>query len=287
MTRSLRIEVENGIQHVWSRGNDKQKIVLEDRHRLLFLDVFEETLERYEWDCLAYCLMGNHYHLLIKTPHADMKRGMQRLNSVYAKRFNKDQQRCDHLFGRPYGSRLVEHGGYLLRLMRYIARNPVKSEFCARPEDWRWSSARAILGLAEPRCVKVETVLPLFGTSLPDARVRYAMYVNDPSEDEDSSWLRGAVLGSQEFIDRHLPRDGACREIARGDRFPNPPTLSELVTAESNGEQLAATVFEHGYSMAAIADELGCHYSTVSKRIKAWRTLQDARSTLDHGKSAA
>jgi putative transposase len=282
MSRQLRIELANGIHHVWSRGNNKQFIYLDDKHHRLFLKVFEETIERYGWRCLGYSLMGNHYHLLIQTPKPNLSNGMRRLNSVYARRFLDTEGRTGHLFGARFRSRLVENGPYLLRLLRYVARNPVKAELCKRPEDWLWSSTPAVLGLAEPGFVAVDDVLPIFGTSVADARARFCTYINEATDD-DGKWLTAAaVLGSDAFVQRLLPGDQASPEIPRFQRFA-PPDLSQLVSRPLCDDDIATAVFEHGYSMREVAAELGCHYQTISRRLARWREAERAARALGSG----
>jgi len=91
--------------------------------------------------CHAYCLMPNHYHLLVETPRANLDDAMQRLNGTYALRFNRHHERTGHLFQGRYGSTLITDDDYALTVVRYIAANPVQAGLCAGPEDWPWSSA--------------------------------------------------------------------------------------------------------------------------------------------------
>jgi len=108
MARPLRLEFPGGIYHVTARGNERRWIFRDDADRLAFLDVLARVLDRFGWLCLAYCLMGNHYHLLVETPRPNLARGMRQLNGVYAQRFNRRHNRVGHLTQGRYGAVLVE-----------------------------------------------------------------------------------------------------------------------------------------------------------------------------------
>src|SRR5919108_6608630 len=102
MARPLRIEFSGAIYHVTSRGNAREDICLDDTDRAMFLGVLAEVISRFEWRCYAYCLMGNHYHLLIETPEPNLSKGMRQLNGVYTQRFNRRHGRVGHVFQGRY-----------------------------------------------------------------------------------------------------------------------------------------------------------------------------------------
>ena len=121
----------------------------DDRRFLLFR--LEDVARRHEWRCLAYCVMRTHYHVLLTTPQADLAKGMQRLNGLYAQYLNEIRGEHGHVFQGRYHSTLVEAEGHLLELFRYIALNPVRAGICERPAQWHWSSYAASAGLAPSR----------------------------------------------------------------------------------------------------------------------------------------
>jgi len=98
MARPLRIEFAGALYHVTSRGDGREDIFLEDGDRFLFLEVIASVYERFNWVLHAYCLMGNHYHLLIETPDSNLSKGMRQLNGVYTQRFNQKHKRVGHVF---------------------------------------------------------------------------------------------------------------------------------------------------------------------------------------------
>ena len=119
-----------GLYHVTTRGNCRASIFEDAFDRLAFLDRLGSSVVRFEWKCFAYCLMGNHFHLLIETPDPNIARGMRALNGWYAQRFNWRHERTGHLFEAPYHSELVEREAHLLEATRYIVLNPVRAKLC-------------------------------------------------------------------------------------------------------------------------------------------------------------
>ena len=142
MARPWRIEYAGARYHVLSRGNGRQDIFYDDSDRLLFLKTVGEMSERFEVHVCAYVLMGNHYHLLLKTPRGNLSRCMQWLGVTYTRRFNLRHLRSGHLFQGRFKSILVQDDAYLLRLTYYIHRNPLRAGIVERLADYRWSSYR-------------------------------------------------------------------------------------------------------------------------------------------------
>jgi len=128
MSRPLRIEFTGAVYHITSRGNGRQDIFFEDKDRRVFLDLFWEIVKRERWICYAYCLMSNHYHLLIETKRPNLSRGMRQLNGAYAQKFNYMHDKVGHVFQGRYKSILVDRDNYLLELCRYVVLNPVRAE---------------------------------------------------------------------------------------------------------------------------------------------------------------
>src|SRR5262245_25791881 len=116
--------------------------------RCMFLRLLARMCGRCEVECYAYCLMTNHYHLVIKTLRANLSLAMQRLNSAYAGWWNKRHGRVGHVFQGRFGSQVVQDGDYFLMACRYVVRNPVSADLVASPEVWRWSSYRATAGFS-------------------------------------------------------------------------------------------------------------------------------------------
>jgi putative transposase len=150
MARPLRPLVAGGLYHVTSNATGWERLFLNDAERGFFLRLLGDVVPRLQWRCRAYCLLGTHYHLMVETPEANLDRGMQRLNGLYAQWFNRQHQRAGHLVADRYYSVLVERQSHALDVVRYIARNPIGAGLCRSPESWPWSSYAATIGKAEP-----------------------------------------------------------------------------------------------------------------------------------------
>jgi putative transposase len=145
-----RIEVPGGYYHLGTRGNDKQSIYLDDWDRRRFLVVLANVARKYAWSIYAYCLMGNHYHIVLRlSESAALSRGMCELNTAYARGFNARYRRINHLFGRRFWSEHIKTDAYLLEAVRYVVQNPVRAGLAGACEEWPWSSYRASVGLAK------------------------------------------------------------------------------------------------------------------------------------------
>ena len=180
MPRRPREVVPGGIYHVGSRGNNRQPLSWEDQDRFDFLRLLDETARRWEWRVLTYCLMPNHFHLIVQVPKCGLSEGMQYLNSSYARRTNARYGRTDHLFRNRFWSKFIKSDSQLLGTIRYVVLNPVRAGLCSAPELWRWSSHRACAGLEEaPKFLAVDYVHAFFGKRRAEACLAYRRFVSD------------------------------------------------------------------------------------------------------------
>lgn len=178
--RSPRIAPAGGIFHITTRGNRRQAIFLDDDDRRWFLHLFATAVEEFRWTCHAYCLMGNHVHLLLQPQGENLSEGLQWLLGRYAQDFNWRHGYDGHLFQGRFKSETVESNWHLLELSRYIVNNPVRAKLCATAADWPWSSYRAAVGaIRVPRFLTVDWLLEQFGHTLEARRTAYAGFVSD------------------------------------------------------------------------------------------------------------
>jgi putative transposase len=281
MARPLRLEYAGALYHLTSRGNAKGDIFRDDNDRRIFLSLLGTTVKECGWLLYAYCLMGNHYHLLAETPTPNLSRGMHRLNGLYTQRFNRRHRRVGHLFQGRFGAILVEKESYQLELARYIALNPVRADLVRSPEQWRWSSYRSNALLDPPvPWLYITPLLERFAAERQEAARRYKEFVRD-GIGRPSPWsdLRGQVLlGSDAFAERLRPllaSRTSLAEVPRQDRFAARPDLDVLLApcrTEDRALRNAAIVeahAKHGYTSAQIARHLGLHYSTISRIAQA------------------
>jgi len=277
MARPLRLEYEGALYHVTSRGNAREAIFRGDPDRELFLEVLADAVERFGWICHAYCLMTNHYHLLIETPEANLSRGMRHLNGVYTQAFNRRHLRAGHVLQGRFKSIVVEKESQLLGLARYVVLNPVRAGAARSVRDWPWSSYRATAGMEEaPGFLTVDWILGQFHRDRSDAVKLYRAFVKAGREIEVWDGLRGGVLlGSDEFVNELKPLlsdFAALKEVPRRERLATRPSLDALFAEVRDKLDRDKRIHEalrvHGYTLQEIADRLGLHYSTVSRIAK-------------------
>jgi len=273
MARPLRIEYEGAVCHVTSRGNAGADIFLDDVDRSRFVDVLASTIERFGWICHAYCLMSNHYHLLIETPQPNLSRGMKHLNGVYTQWFNRKHSRFGHLVQGRFKSIIVEKESYLLELARYIVLNPVRAKMVRSTRDWRWSSYRATVGVIQPPPFLVtDWVLSQFGKDRASAAHAYREFVKrGKGIDIWEETTAGVLMGSDSFVQslRPLLRDlKENREFSREERLATRPSLEELFAnapdKATRNQLIHSAVRTHQYKLKDVGDHLGLCYSTIS-----------------------
>ena len=278
MARPLRIEFEGALYHVTARGNAGEKIFVDDSDQTLFLDVLAEVVDRFGWACHAYCLMPNHYHLLIETPRANLSRGMRHLNGVYTQSFNRTHKRTGHIFQGRFKAILVEKESHLLEVARYIVLNPVRAKMVRHPRAWKWSSYRATSGeLASAAFLAPNWLLEQFDPSLDRARQCYRQFVKDGRGVSLWNDVKGGVLlGSDGFTEEMRPlfRDAALsKEISRAERLISKPSLANLLQGTEvdralRNERIYDAVRIHDYTLFQLQEFLGLHYSTISRIVK-------------------
>lgn len=307
MSRPLRIEYPGCWYHVINRGRRKENIFLSTTDYQLFLKAVQEAAELFGLHVSAFCLMPNHYHLLVQTPHGNLSRCMRHINGVYTQRFNRNHDYDGQLFRGRYKAVLVEDDRHLLQVMRYIHQNPVKAGMTGRLKDFPWSSHHAYLSSAKKWDWLYKTeILNILERRKTQQRAAYKEFVAQDIPEEIESFYSGkrlsSLLGSNDFIERvklrfgksqfeqelttttdlSISADQILEVVATGYGIKK----SELITSK-RGENnfprdLAMYLIKH-YRMdtlKTIAGYFGAiHYSTVSNGIaRAKRMIEsDAR----------
>jgi putative transposase len=177
MPRLPRLELEPGLYHVYARGNRRQPIYVDDADRRRYLKLLERVTVWARWRCLAYCLMGNHVHLLIETRIPNLGSGMQRLHGLYAQYFNGQHDQVGHLFQGRFKSPRVETDVQLWVAASYLALNPVEAGLCRDPADWPWSSHALVTRNATPDWLDHAHLLSYFESLGGDPHERYLAHV--------------------------------------------------------------------------------------------------------------
>jgi REP element-mobilizing transposase RayT len=176
MPRKPREDAEPGIFHVFARGYGKLPIFRDREDREAYLRLLGETIAAFNWRCLAFCLMGNHVHLVIAVEQANLGAGMQRLHGDYAQKFNLRHGRIGHLFQGRYGAVRIRSDEQLWAVVNYVVNNPVEAGLCRRPEDWPWSSHAAVLDGGAPGWLDVDGLLDWYADGGGDPLARYRGY---------------------------------------------------------------------------------------------------------------
>jgi putative transposase len=181
MARDRRAFTPDGIYHLFSRGSNRQAIFAFDTDRADFLNCLDRVVRVYGLRCFSYCLMPNHYHLVVQAPVGHLSEAMKALNGRYALRFNRRHGRDAHLFKNRFGAVRQKEDSQFFWALRYTVRNPVASGLCAQPDEWPWSSYRASAGLeTAPKLLDLAGLLSYFGDSREQAMSRYRDFITAP-----------------------------------------------------------------------------------------------------------
>jgi putative transposase len=279
MARQLRIQYDGALYHITSRGNARKAIYRDDEDRRIFLDTLFTVNKRYNWICHAYCLMNNHYHLIIETPDGNLSKGARQLNGVYTQAYNKRHHRAGHIFQGRYKAILIEKESHLHEVCRYVVLNPIRAKAVERSEEWLWSSYRGTAGMEKPHpCLTTDWILGQFSTKKAQAEKKYREFV-DAGIGDITIWKKakgGSILGGEEFIETlmaYIKGQRDIREIPKNQRYINRPGLKEIFSAEvvdkrsKRNKKIREAAERYGYSQKEVADYLGLHYSTISRLI--------------------
>ncbi len=245
------------------------------------LEVVGQAMSRYDAEVLAYCQMGNHYHLVLRTRRANVSRIMRHLNGEYARAFNLRHALDGHLFQRRFHSILVDSDAYLVEVCRYVELNPVRAGLVARAEDWAWSSFRANTGAESPPAWLATSelhnhILRRDVTTPEDqksAMQAYAQLVNEVSN--ANPWVNGLnheiFLGDDAFVAGIQARvDGStseCVEIPASQRSLTPGWHERQAATVSRAEAFRIAYADGGMTMVQIARQANLSISRISRLI--------------------
>lgn len=200
MARLPRLDIPGQICHVTQHGIDDRRIFVDDIDREMFLRFLSEEIARSDWTCLAYCLMGTHYHVLVRPNDSTLSSGFQRLNLRQAIWYNRRHERRGHLFEARFRDKIVDSLNHHAEAMRYIHLNPVRAGICDEPEQYQWSDYGSTVGLyIGDFIVETKAALEPFGSDLAEAQATYRQFVRE----RDRRVRRGQV--------RDWPQPGSYR----------------------------------------------------------------------------
>jgi putative transposase len=301
MARRGRIEFEGGFYHVITRGNQRQKVFIEEKDFLKYLEFLSDYRDRYSFFLYAYVLMGTHVHLLLETGKVPLSKILQGINQRFTMYFNRRYGTVGHLFQGRYKAILCDRDSYLLSLVKYLHCNPVRAGMVRQPEEYPWSSYRAYLGLNKDGLVDTGLVLGMFSKDLKRGRRLFREYMREEEKASKEEFYRTVdqvILGDEEFVERVRGRvkdrilAGKRRhgvslgEIARGvgEVFGFP--LGELKgrgkdTGVMEGRRLFSLVGrEYGYKGKEIAAFLGKDPAAVTGYLRRGQDLREKMERL-------
>lgn len=275
MARALRLEYAGALYHITSRGDRQEDIYDDDEDRKMFLKQLSEVCNQFNWQCHAYCLMSNHYHLLIETIDGNLSKGMRQLNGVYSLKYNRRHRRVGHVFQGRYHSIVVEMQSYLLELARYVVLNPVRANMVTDPYDWPWSSYRSTIGTNITQDgLNPDWILSQFAKTKRLATLRYIKFVEEgigkksPLRDVKNQ----VFLGSDDFVENGLEmidQDRDLTEIPKLQRRHKTESLLEIQQRYKNRNDAITSAYRGGgYTMKEIGAHFSISYSMVSKIVK-------------------
>jgi REP element-mobilizing transposase RayT len=275
MARPLRIEFSGGLYHVTARGNARGDIYANDIDRTIFLKLLAIACDRHDWYCHAYCLMSNHYHLLIDTATPSLSKGMKYINGSYTQCYNRAHKRVGHLFQGRYKAISVERESYLLELSRYIVLNPVRARMVRSAKDWRWSSYRATAGMTEkPTCLTTDWILGCFAMQKSKAQESYRQFVRE-GKNQPSPWetLKNQIyLGSDDFVEQmqcQLDPKQSLADIPRNQKKAPSKPLSYYAQKHENRKEAMAVAYRSGhFTLVEVGGYFEVSYATVSRAVK-------------------
>ncbi len=275
MARPLRIEFSGALYHVTARGNAQAPIYHDEDDRRGFLEQLAGTVKRHDWYCHAYCLMSNHYHLLIKTATPSLSKGMKQLNGGYTQWHNRKYRRVGHLFQGRFKAIMVQEDAYLLELARYIVLNPVRARMARHAREWPWSSYRATAGYAAPGpYLSTDWILAGFGKTRRIACARYREFVR-AGKGRPSPWeqLKNQIyLGDDRFVkdmQRKIDPRQSLKDIPKKHKRAPPKPLSKYAARYKDRDVAMAHAYLSGhYTLTQVGDHFGVSYATVSRAVK-------------------
>lgn len=269
MSRQLRLEFAGAVYHVMARGNNRERIFHDDRDVAAFIESLEATCERYAWRVFGWCLMPNHYHLVLETLRPTLSHGMRRHNGLYAQQFNQRYNRVGHVFQGRFKALVVAREQYLLSLLRYVELNPCRAELAPHPTDWPWSSVHVSLGSAPPPCWSaVREVWARFGATEHEGIARYREFLLDGMHApvEALPTHRSLIIGNADFlaeVDARANLKRVSAEIPSSQRATR-PSLTAIFAQHGDVDAAIKDAYAAGFTLRDIANYLGVHYSTVS-----------------------
>lgn len=273
MSRPLRIEYPGALYHVTSRGNARAMIFLDDADRHCWDFLVGEMCRIFRFSVFAYCQMGNHYHLLVRTNEGKLSRGMRYLNGEYSRHFNLSHDHVGHVLQGRYKAIVCQDERYLHTLSRYIVLNPLRAGLVSHPGQWEWSSYRATMGRATvPIWLDTAALLKEFGSDPARARACFEAFVLEGiSQASPLASVRNQILlGDAEIIRDRVkhPNAGVIEDLTYPQRQLLVKPIEDYFQGVSRDKGMADAFASLSYTMGEIARFCGVSTKTVSRAVQ-------------------
>jgi putative transposase len=286
MARQLRINYPGAFYHVTSRGNEQKAVFKRKRDREKFLEYLETATLRYNAVVHVYCLMDNHYHILLETPSGNLPQIMRHINGAYTTYFNVKSSRSGHLFQGRYKAILVDADAYAKELSRYIHLNPVRAKMAEKPEEYKWSSYLDYIGERKiHEWLNRDFILGYFGNKVPAAEREYKQFVSGLEDKEYESPLKevfaSTILGDRGFIEyvkkNFVKIKEADKEIPATNAFTEQASMEEIFEAVDK-------MFSEGRLSRDVKQYLWHRYTSVHLK-KIGEQFKISESAVSHAVS--
>ncbi|WDU82649.1 transposase [Caloramator sp. Dgby_cultured_2] len=283
MARPRRIEYKGAIYHVYNRGNNKENIFAYDADKKFFIIQLRDYLIKFDYEVLAYCIMSNHYHLMIKCNETPLSKVMYNINNVYSKYYNDKHGRRGHVFENRYNAKIVEDETYLYWLFRYISRNPIRAGIVEKAEDYPWSSFKIYKYNIESFISK-DTLLNMISDDKKQA-IRFLVNITQEKGDDSSSEndftifvdnFKNFINGTKiKILEKDILKNKQCNqrktlddilaELKLKDSWDKIKGTSKRKDAIEFKKMFIKAALENKYTLKEIADYLGISASAVSQ----------------------
>jgi len=273
MSRPVRIEYPGAYYYISSQGVEGERVFRGVKDRREFLQILQSVIARMKWQVFAYNLLPDSFQLFIKTPKANLSKGMRQLNGIYTQRYNSKYERVGHIFHGRFKAVLVEEASFTDALL-HVLHMPVLKRKVRRLDEWQWSSYQAAMGLVEePQWLENETLLAHFGKQKKRCQTALAKALSALGKDYDiSDSIRGQILlGSDDFVKKWQKQlaSGKVMEKARKRQAKKVKPLAEYEKTCKDAKSAMIKAYKTGnYTLQEVGEYFDVHYSTVSRAVK-------------------
>jgi putative transposase len=286
MGRKPREKSQGNIFHVYQRGNNKEHLFKSNESKGMLIHTYRDFMMKFDYEILGYVIMDNHYHFLIKVNNDPLEDVMRFINITYSKYLNKTLNRSGHIYESRYKCKRVDSNEYLLWLIRYIHRNPIRAELVQNINDYFWSSHYYYKN-AKTGFVNIDFILGIISNKKASAQLEYMKYVTAEGDEDFNEGLKiESVHFEKDFANQDVIIRANCLMNKRenldniGDRVFQDSKVKDIIL--SGGRQRHLTQLRINfireaislrYTIKEIADYLNCAESTVSAMLSRYKEI--------------